>query len=53
MLVIETKKLAPKTPTIMKRPRASLKGLQAVLLVLIRTLHGSSLLENAGAYSPE
>jgi len=33
--------------------RASLKGLYAVLLILIRTLHGCSLLENAGAYSPE
>jgi hypothetical protein len=33
--------------------RASLKGLHAALLILIRTLHGCSLLENAGAYSPE
>ncbi|KGJ92954.1 hypothetical protein ND2E_2420 [Colwellia psychrerythraea] len=33
--------------------RASLKGLQAALLILTRTLHGCSLLENAGAYSPE
>jgi hypothetical protein len=29
------------------------KGLQAALLILTRTLHGCSLLENVGAYSPE
>jgi hypothetical protein len=29
------------------------KGLYAALLILTRTLHGCSLLENAGAYSPE
>ena len=29
------------------------KGLHAALLILTRTLHGCSLLENAGAYSPE
>ena len=29
------------------------KGLHAALLILIRTLHGCSLLENAGADSPE
>jgi len=33
--------------------RASLKGLYTALLILTRTLHGCSLLENAGAYSPE
>ena len=33
--------------------RANLKGLYAALLISIRTLHGCSLLENAGAYSPE
>ena len=33
--------------------KASLKGLHAVLLISTRTLHGFSLLENAGAYSPE
>jgi hypothetical protein len=33
--------------------RASLKGLYAALLILTRTLHGCSLLENAGAYYPE
>ena len=33
--------------------RASLKGLHAALLILTRTLHGCSLLENAGAHSPE
>ena len=33
--------------------RASLKGLYAALLILTRTLHGCSLLENVGAYSPE
>ncbi len=35
---------------------ASSKGLKTIdtaLLILIRTLHGCSLLENAGAYSPE
>jgi hypothetical protein len=32
---------------------ASLKGLYAALLILTRTLHECSLLENAGAYSPE
>ena len=36
-----------------KLPRASSKGLHAVLLILTRTLHGCSLLENAGAHSPE
>jgi hypothetical protein len=29
------------------------KGLHATLLILTRTLHGCSLLENAGAHSPE
>ena len=29
------------------------KGLDAALLILTRTLHGCSLLENAGAYSTE
>jgi hypothetical protein len=29
------------------------KGLHATLLILTRALHGCSLLENAGAYSPE
>lgn len=29
------------------------KGLQTALLILIRTLYGSSLIDNAGAYSPE
>ena len=33
--------------------RANLKGLHAALLILTRTLHGCSFLENAGAYSPE
>ncbi|PCH95548.1 MAG: hypothetical protein COB83_08385 [Gammaproteobacteria bacterium] len=33
--------------------RASLKGLYAALLISIRTLHGCSFLENAGAHSPE
>ena len=33
--------------------RASLKGVYATLLISTRTLHGCSLLENAGAYSPE
>jgi hypothetical protein len=33
--------------------RASLETLYATLLILKRTLHGCSLLENAGAYSPE
>ena len=37
----------------MSSRRASLKGLYAALLILTRTLHGCSLLENAGAYSPE
>jgi len=32
---------------------ASLKGSYAALLILTRTLHGCSLLENAGAYFPE
>ena len=36
-----------------KIPRASLKGLHPSLLILTITLHGCSLLENAGAYSPE
>ncbi len=33
--------------------RASLETLYATLLISTRTLHGCSLLENAGAYSPE
>jgi len=37
----------------MRSQRASFKGLYAALLILTRTLHGRSLLENAGAYSPE
>jgi hypothetical protein len=32
---------------------ANLKGSYAALLILTRTLQGSSFLENAGAYSPE
>ena len=36
-----------------KLPRASLESLHTMLLILTRTLHGCSLLENAGAYSPE
>jgi len=32
---------------------ASLKGLHVALLLLTRTLQGCSLLESAGAYSPE
>jgi len=39
---------------LLRRPRrASFKGLYAALLTLTRTLHGCSLLENAGAHSPE
>ncbi|MEY8200722.1 MAG: hypothetical protein RPS47_15910, partial [Colwellia sp.] len=33
--------------------RAGLETLYAALLISTRTLHGCSLLENAGAYSPE
>jgi hypothetical protein len=33
--------------------RASLKDLYAALLISTRSLHGCSILENAGAYSPE
>lgn len=36
-----------------KLPRASLKGINAALLMLTRILHGCSLLENSGAYSSE
>jgi len=39
---------------LLRNPRrASLKGLYTALLISTRTLHGCSLLENAGAYSPE
>jgi hypothetical protein len=37
----------------MSSQKASFKGLYTALLILIMTLHGCSLLENAGAYSPE
>jgi hypothetical protein len=33
--------------------RVSLKGLYTALLISTRSLHGCSILENAGAYSPE
>jgi len=33
--------------------RTGLETLYAMLLISIRTLHGYSLLENEGAYSPE
>jgi len=40
--------------TLLRHPRrAGLETFYAALLILTRTLHGCSLLENAGAYSPE
>ncbi|PCI62361.1 MAG: hypothetical protein COB35_03995 [Gammaproteobacteria bacterium] len=33
--------------------RASLNGLYAALLISTRSLHGCSILDNAGAYCPE
>jgi hypothetical protein len=39
--------------TLINSQRAGLKGLHASLLILTRMLYGCSLLENAGAYSPE
>ncbi len=39
---------------LLRHPRrAGLETLYATLLISTRTLHGCSLLENAGAYSPE
>ncbi|HBY85264.1 MAG TPA: hypothetical protein DEO86_05255 [Colwellia sp.] len=39
---------------LLRQPRrAGLDTLYTTLLISTRTLHGCSLLENAGAYSPE